>query len=369
MRILISGLIVILTIVLYIKSTHSSIESYLLRGWSNSDHRYRDIPFKTHIRKIRRPRNPLDLSTMGIFDDIPVEMPDVTDRHTLLQLAQMTSNAYIKQGSDEWIEPSKHFSGEVISFGWKKDDDGLRGHIFSTPDKKTVVIAIKGTSAGLIGGGGPSSKNDKFNDNLLFSCCCARVSWTWTPVCDCYNGGWQCHEECLETSIEKESVYYPVATNLYNNVSYMFPDSNIWITGHSLGGALASMLGLTFGVPSVTFEAPGDRLPSQRLHLPQPPAELSGVYHVYHTADPVAEGTCNGMLSPCNAAGFAMETRCHTGLSIVYDTVSKFGWAVDLRHHRIATVINEILEHEWKDDDGVVYVPKPEAEGLWAVKS
>lgn len=163
MRILISSLIVILTILLYIKSTHSSIESYLLRGWTNSDHRYRDIPFKTHIRKIRRPKNPLDLSMASVFDDIPVEMPDVTDRHTLLQLAQMTSNAYIKQGSDEWIEPSKHFSGEVISFGWKKDDDGLRGHIFSTPDKKTVVIAIKGTSAGLIGGGGPSSKNDKFN--------------------------------------------------------------------------------------------------------------------------------------------------------------------------------------------------------------
>ena len=163
----------------------------------------------------------------------------------------------------------------------------------------------------------------------------------------------------------EDSVYYPVATTLFNNITYAYPDSNIWLTGHSLGGALASMLGLTFGVPAITFESPGDRLPSKRLHLPQIPSEMTAIYHVYHTADPVAQGTCNGILSPCNAAGFAMETRCHTGMSIVYDTVTKFGWAVDLRHHRIATVINEILEHDWKDDDGKVYVPKPETEGEW----
>jgi putative lipase involved disintegration of autophagic bodies len=52
--------------------------------------------------------------------------------------------------------------------------------VFATPDNSTVVLSIKGTSGGWLGGGGPTIKKDKFNDNLLFSCCCAYVDWTWT---------------------------------------------------------------------------------------------------------------------------------------------------------------------------------------------
>ena len=50
----------------------------------------------------------------------------------------------------------------------------------------------------------------------------------------------------------------------------MYPDANIWVIGHSLGGALASLLGITFGAPVVTFEPPGERMAAQRLHLPTP---------------------------------------------------------------------------------------------------
>lgn len=51
------------------------------------------------------------------------------------------------------------------------------------------------------------------------------------------------------------------------------------------------MLSLTYGVPSVSFEAPGDLIPAKRLHLPMPPGATrygqDGVTtHVYHTADP-----------------------------------------------------------------------------------
>ena len=53
--------------------------------------------------------------------------------------------------------------------------DGFRGQVFSTEDNSTVVVSIKGTSAGILGGGGPTQKKDKINDNLLFSCCCASV--------------------------------------------------------------------------------------------------------------------------------------------------------------------------------------------------
>lgn len=69
----------------------------------------------------------------------------------------------------------------------------------------------------------------------------------------------------------------------------------MWLTGHSLGGALASLIGLTFGVPTVTFETPPERLASQRLHLPSPPAlkpEDMLVWHFGHTADPIYLGIC-----------------------------------------------------------------------------
>jgi putative lipase involved disintegration of autophagic bodies len=69
----------------------------------------------------------------------------------------------------------------------------------------------------------------------------------------------------------------------------------MWLTGHSLGGALASLTGLTFGVPTVTFECPPDRLASQRLHLPSPPGmkpEDMLIWHFGHTADPLYLGVC-----------------------------------------------------------------------------
>ena len=50
----------------------------------------------------------------------------------------------------------------------------------------------------------------------------------------------------------------------------MFPEATIWVIGHSLGGSIASLLGITFGVPVVTFEPPGERMAAQRLHLPSP---------------------------------------------------------------------------------------------------
>lgn len=50
----------------------------------------------------------------------------------------------------------------------------------------------------------------------------------------------------------------------------MYPNANIWLTGHSLGGGLAALMGTTFGAPVVAFEAPAERLATQRLHLPRP---------------------------------------------------------------------------------------------------
>lgn len=54
----------------------------------------------------------------------------------------------------------------------------------------------------------------------------------------------------------------------------MYPNAKIWVIGHSLGGGLASLIGATFGAPTVAFEAPGERMAAQRLHLPMPVSDL-----------------------------------------------------------------------------------------------
>ena len=169
-------------------------------------------------------------STLLDWDEDEVLGPDVESRETLLELAKITNNAYLEPGEpgwydlgDEWKVVSRESCWLTVRMsltgprkdypvGWEPDDDGFRGHVFATPDNSTVVLSIKGTSAGFVGGGGPTSKKDQFNDNLLFSCCCARVDWTWTTVCDCYRGGWKCDQDCLEEALIEESLFYTIGT-------------------------------------------------------------------------------------------------------------------------------------------------------------
>ncbi|QLG70796.1 hypothetical protein HG535_0A07380 [Zygotorulaspora mrakii] len=293
--------------------------------------------------------------------DDDVIAPNVTDKETVISLALMSSNAYVKLPyHDDWRNISSPWNGsESDGFGW--DDDGLRGHIFVNKEEDIVVISFKGTSAqGLPGSGiDETTANDKINDNLLFSCCCARVSYLWTTVCDCYTKSYTCDESCLERELRKKDYYYWATLDIYKQVEKEYPKAAIWTAGHSLGGALATLLGRTYGLPAVAFEAPGDLLAARRLHLPFPPGLPSyqeGIWHIGHNADPIFMGTCNGASSSCSIAGYAMETSCHTGKTCVYDAVNDKGWHVNMLNHRIHTVIDGILT----EYDEVAKCLKPE---------
>ncbi|KAK4058320.1 putative lipase atg15 [Microbotryomycetes sp. JL221] len=250
-------------------------------------------------------------------------MPNITDVKTISSLAKMSNNAYSKKDGGDWIDPGGKWNVSD-SFGW--EEDGIRGHVFADETNSTVVVAIKGTSAGFVGGGGSTGHNDKTNDNLLFSCCCARVDWTWTPVCDCYDGSYKCKQDCLEEAVMQKSAYYPAATDLFNNISALYPRSQIWLTGHSLGGSLAGLLSRTYGVPSVSYESPGDLLPAKRLHLPNPP--------------PSTKFKRGSSLGP--------DITTHLMWS-----VGRLGWNVDIRTHRIKSVIERVLIEDWgvSEDD------------------
>ncbi|KAH7354215.1 Alpha/Beta hydrolase protein [Plectosphaerella cucumerina] len=282
------------------------------------------------------------------LDDTPG--PNITDKETVLTLARIAADAYVEdEEQPDWEEVGAPYNRSA-DFGWQSD--GLRGHIFTDETNSTVIIGLKGTSMAVFDGEGTTT-NDKVNDNLFFSCCCAQLGhWTWHQVCDCASSGFQCNNTCVVKSLRKENMYYAAARELYANVTAMYPDANIWLSGHSLGGAVSSFLGLTYGLPVVTFEAVPEALPASRLGLPVPPGahqaihqarEHTGAAHFGHTADPVYIGSCHAATASCSFAGYAMESQCHTGKRCVYDVVADKGWRVGIGTHRIRSVINDVI--------------------------
>ncbi|KAK2741537.1 putative lipase atg15 [Onygenales sp. PD_40] len=303
-----------------------------------------------HLLEARMTGGPTILSSDDWTLD-EVDGPDVEDKQTVLSFARMTANAYIMlPGTEHWADVNWRFNYSQ-SFGW--ENDGLRGHIYADKSNSTIVIALKGTSAALFDGE-ETTTNDKINDNLFFSCCCAQGGqYFWRQVCDCYAGTYTCNSTCVVKALKDENRYYRASLDLYANVTALYPNSNIWLAGHSLGGAVSSMLGMTYGLPVVTFEAVPEALPARRLGLPVPPGsdpnspqsrDYTGAYHFGHTADPIYMGTCNGATSVCTLGGYALESSCHTGQVCTYDTVEDLGWRVGIGTHRILSVISDVIE-------------------------
>jgi lipase ATG15 len=310
-------------------------------------------------------------SSAWILDNVAA--PDVTDKETVLTFAQMAANAYVeKPDTGNWKDVNGGFNRtDDTGFGW--DSDGLRGYLYMDESNSTVVIGLKGTTLAIFDGDGTTT-NDKENDNLFFSCCCGQQGSSFArQVCDCAQGTYTCNLTCLKASLRKENRYYAAARYLYGNVTELYPDAKIWLSGHSLGGSVSAMLGLTYGVPALTFQAVPDALPANRLGLPIPPGvdpdrpgqrDYTGAFHFGHNADPIYMGTCNGATASCSYAGYALESSCHTGRECTYDVVTTNGTRVFIISHKIIWVIDNVIK-KWSTVPECKFTPECYDCPLW----
>ncbi|KAI0256662.1 hypothetical protein BJV78DRAFT_1166005 [Lactifluus subvellereus] len=186
--------------------THNSTTKALFHPiQSLSDTPAPSFTLKAAPTTIYRPRSLAD-SRRTEWDPIELLGPDVEDRHTLSQLARISGNAYALPGQKNWYDIDSAWNIS-FPFGWEDRTIGFRGHVFLSSDNNTAILSIKGTTLQ-----GPTSKKDKYNDNLLFSCCCARVdfSWVFSTVCDCFTGHWTCDNTCLTRALIEDSLFYSV---------------------------------------------------------------------------------------------------------------------------------------------------------------
>ena len=129
---------------------------------------------RTRLRSLHQAQSELEPL---VWDSVDISGPDIEDLHTLTQLSRMSANAYALPNREHWyeIDPAWNsvrsptvcfyvlligFVLQSFPFGWQASD-GFRGHVFLSSDNSTIVLSIKGTTLQ-----GPTSKLDKFNDNL-----------------------------------------------------------------------------------------------------------------------------------------------------------------------------------------------------------
>lgn len=291
------------------------------------------------------------------------------DYYNVRQLALLSANAYLQES--EFRETDAVFVKDL-----SLDNDSVRALLFNLHD--TYVVAIKGTSLyglvdgyGLVDNGyGLGSENtpqsvctppvcgqgvcstpsvfshhylDKFNDNLLFSCC------VYCNANDC--------KTCAKESLTNPQNYIGMLDTIIQNNPDVFNTPNVIFTGHSLGGALSSITAQKHSKIAVCFQSPGDLWYIQSSEILSQSASTNTpsdkqVYHFGHNADSLFIGNCG---SVCTTFGYYIQTKCHSGFTCEYNAQEKLGLRDSLWNHQINYVIDTIIPHWEKDMPQCMY--------------
>lgn len=269
-------------------------------------------------------------------------------------LAKMSRNVYYKlPKSTSWLNVSL-----PQVFDTSIDNDTVRSYLFTNSDRSINVIAFKGTSLPWFSFTADDIENqtiknqsncyiptnDKVNDNLYFSCCFYKHIESCKECM--YKDENTCCKSCYKLSAKYSYNYMNIADNIVSKIKeYVdFENSLVIFTGHSLGGTLASMMGLTYNKTAVAFESPGDKHYIDLVGLGD--IHSDNIYHFGHDADPLFIGNC-GMA--CSSLGYYVNTKCHVGHTCSFKSKEKLGYSESILKHRIDYIINNIIPH-WETD-------------------
>jgi putative lipase involved disintegration of autophagic bodies len=243
------------------------------------------------------------------------------------------------------IDPSTFISysnvlsyAKMASYMYKKADDKDTVHAYVFSDNKTAIVAFKGTSLT-----SKTSNNDKINDNLFFSCCFYKENTHFRDICENDKDKIICKSECFTKSLTMDNNYLQIAKELVETTNVLNEYENVYFTGHSLGGTLASYMGLIYNRYTATFQSPGEKHYFTNSGIQIDKNALDKVYHFGHNADVIFTGKCNGRLSWCWMAGYNIETKCHLGKVCTYDAIKNLGIRESILTHRIDYVVDNII--------------------------
>lgn len=242
----------------------------------------------------------------------------------VLNFAKMSNNAYYIDSTKYWIP--------IPPYKWSDfQDEYIKGYIFSDTINKTYVISFKGTN---ILPYEETRKYDKYNDNLFFSCCFNNTNYNYNVSCT------ECNKRCYKETLKDSNNYINIAKNMTQELQNIidFSNNTIIFTGHSLGGAIATYMGMLYNKTVVTFQTPGEKHYIQNTEFIKNNLHNEHqIYHFGHNNDPIFTGNCGWW---CRMGGYYIQTYCHIGYVCKYNTK---GYS-SLLKHRMSYVIDNIIQ-------------------------
>ncbi|TBU07572.1 putative lipase [Hamiltosporidium magnivora] len=199
------------------------------------------------------------------------------------------------------------FPGIKKIFGF--DTNGMKVIFFD--NYKNYVLAIKGTSLIFDGLNSRNSyKRDKMNDILIYSCCCTKSLFPWINFnCGANN---VCNLNTWNDNYNKYS-YLNEIEQIINYVKENYKDKEIILTGHSLGGGIASLMAAKHNLKGIIFSSPGEKRCAINSGIYNPNYDYSNILNIGMCTDTIFKGQCTENNPWCRIAGFDLETECHIG--------------------------------------------------------